>query len=84
MNTQLLLTIAEAANTTRMSEGFIKAAIRSGELRSGKFGRNRRILVDDLRAWAVRIIAGNTTDHGQSPAETSGNQVIERTVGVRP
>lgn len=79
----ILFTISEAAKQTMMSEGFIKAAIRSGELRSGKFGKSRRILADDLKAWAVKIVV-KTTDHGQSLTDSAQNQVTEKTVSVRP
>lgn len=78
----ILLTIAEAAESLRMSEGWVKQKIRAGELRSGKFGRSRRILATDLEAFARKIVV-TTSDLGRSPENSGLPEVSEKTVGVR-
>lgn len=49
--TRSLLTIAEAAEEVRMSEGFIKAAIRAKELPVIKMGSHTRLQMADLEQW---------------------------------
>lgn len=80
---QLLVTTAEAAAACRMSEGYIKKALRSGELRKVKHGRATRIRIEDLRAWNARNLVGSTADPVRSWTENQENQVVEKTVSVR-
>lgn len=62
-----LLTIKEAAEAIRMSEGYIKAAIRNDDLPVVQFGRvrGRRIRLEDLEEFVRRKIAGTTLSHEQ-------------------
>lgn len=54
MSDTILLTIKEAAMELRLSQGFIRAAIRRGELPVVKFGRSLRIFREQLIRWARR------------------------------
>ncbi len=80
---KIALTTEEAAGLVGMSEGFIKQHIRQKTLRSGTFGRSRRILRKDLDAWAETIVV-NSADLDRSPTENSPNQPVEKIVGARP
>lgn len=59
-----LLTIREAAAAIRMSEGWIKAAIRDGKLQALHFGRSVRIRPEALEEYILEI-AGATESRGQ-------------------
>ena len=50
----LLLTVKEAAQELRRSESWIRQEIRAHRLRSVKFGRNQRILAEELRRFVER------------------------------
>ena len=81
-----LLTIPEAADEIRMSEGYVKKEIREGRLVALKCGRHTRIERRMLEKWIERrpvIIAVNSTDFDRKPSDTSKNQVIEKTVSAR-
>lgn len=86
MSTTILLTIPEAAEECRMSEGYIKTAIRNRELEARKFGKNTRIERTELERWIkakpVKIVV-TMADQGQSPANPAPNQMVEKTVGAR-
>lgn len=78
----LLLTIKQAAHEAQMSESFIKKEIREGRLKAGKFGRSRRILSDDLRAWAEKIV-GSTPCLDESHTNCDLCYIAEKTVSAR-
>lgn len=59
-----LLTIREAAAEIRMSEGWVKKAIREGRLRALHFGRSVRIRPEDLAEY-IEKIAVDTQSCGQ-------------------
>lgn len=84
----LLLTLPEAAEQTRFSESFLKTEIRAGRLTRLKYGKAVRIRRSDLEVWAARFaevkIVGTTTGQGSVDSESPKNQVIEKTVSVRP
>lgn len=80
---KMLLTTQEAAQACSLSEGYIKAALRSGELPKVKHGRCTRIRVEDLQRWNARKIVGTVADHDGSLTENSENQVTEKTVHIR-
>jgi excisionase family DNA binding protein len=52
---RLLLTVEEAAEQLRLGRSTVFDLIRSGELRSVKIGRSRRIPLDALREFARRL-----------------------------
>lgn len=58
-----LLTIREAAAAIRMSEGWIKKAIRDGNLQALHFGRSVRIRPEALEEYILKI-AGDTESRG--------------------
>lgn len=60
-----LLTVAEAAKHVRMSEGWIKKAIRDGELQVIRFGKVRgvRIRIEDLQDYIERKIEVSAKSH---------------------
>lgn len=75
-----LLTIEEAAERIGMSKGWIKQAIRSGELVHAKFGKCVRIRIGDLEEYIDGKIVG-TTRSRQGSGGTKGHlEVIEKTV----
>lgn len=82
----LLLTIMEAADEVRLSDGFIKKEIREGRLLARKFGRTTRIERRALEAWIARQparIVGTPSGQGGSPSEMVPNGVLENTVSYR-
>lgn len=82
----LLLTIPEAAEEIRMSEGYIKKAIREGRLLARKFGRHTRIERQALERWiALQPVRNVVNVEGQDGAGTKNpqSQVIEKTVSAR-
>ena len=56
---RLAWSLTEVATSTGLSSGFLRKQVRSGSLRSRKFGRRLLILDEDLRAW---LGAAGTTD----------------------
>lgn len=65
-----LLTIDEAAKRIRMSSGWIRSAVRAGELRIVRFGKVRgvRIRPEDLEAFVRNKIVGIARSHEQGMA----------------
>lgn len=53
----ILLTIKEAAAAIRMSQGWIKKAVRQGDLRAIHFGRSVRIRPEDLEEYVLSVQA---------------------------
>ena len=51
-----LLTVKEAAGEIRMSEGWVKQAIRDGKLRVLRFGRSVRIQPEALADYIREIV----------------------------
>lgn len=47
----LAMTVEEAARRCNLSRATLYQRVLSGELRSAKIGRSRRILLTDLEAW---------------------------------
>lgn len=84
----LLLTIPEAAEETRMSAGFIKARIRSGELPVLKLGTRTRIERTALESFLTRLRAvpdsvPATDDQGRTAEKTIVGQAVDKTGSVR-
>lgn len=86
MNT-LLLTVAEAAEECRVSEGFLEKEIREKRLSTRKLGRLTRIERTELLRWIAdlpcREFVGTTSDQGESPRGSVAGQVAEKTIGTR-
>lgn len=55
---QLLLTIEEAADRLRIKRSMLYQLVGTGELKSIKVGRLRRIRVRDLEAFVDRLASG--------------------------
>ena len=51
---KLLLSTREVAHALGVSERFVKGLIHTGNLRSLRVGRLRRVYADDLRDWIER------------------------------
>lgn len=80
----LLLTIKEAAEETRLSEWFIKKAIRERDLIARKYGRATRIERSELEKWIkCRNLAGDAPVGGGESWESAENQVVESKVSIR-
>lgn len=79
-----LLTIKEAAAMCRMSQGWIKLAIRKKELPCVRFGRSVRIFQEALERYARSKIEGSTQSDGGSPSTETTKAVSEKTVSYRP
>ena len=78
-----LLTIKEAAAQCRMSQGWIKKAIRQGELPCVRFGRYVRIFEEALERYARSKIAVTTSSRDRSSPDTGSTGVSEKTVSYR-
>lgn len=50
----------EAATIARCSRGFLYKPIRTGELRSFKMGRSRKIMYEDLVSWVNSLADRNS------------------------
>lgn len=77
-----LLTIEQAAKATQFCRNTIKAAIKSGELRHGRFGRLVRIDEADLHAWIRRKIAVTMQSRDALEAEVAKMQLVEKKLSV--
>lgn len=69
-----------------MSESWVRAKIRSGDLRKVKFGREVRIFAEELRRLAERKIEVSGTGVFAPNNGRPGKpklQPVEKTVGVR-
>ena len=78
-----LLTIDQAAEATQFCRNTIKTAIKSGELRHGKFGRLVRIREEDLAEWVAQKIEGTMRLRLMFDQEIEKLQVIEKTLTGR-
>lgn len=70
-----LLTIKEAAVAIRMSEGWVKKAIRDKQLIALRFGRSVRIRPEDLADY-LNLVARNT--HSDMKAKREHIEQAER------
>lgn len=71
-----LLTIKDAAAAIRMSEGFVRQAIRCGDLLVVRLGkvRGKRIRPEDLERFVAGRIEGTTRSHEQEMASLAKMQ----------
>jgi excisionase family DNA binding protein len=81
-----LLSVKDAAKETGFSQSWVRAKIRSGELRKIKFGRAVRVFSADIQRLTERKIA--VTENGvASPItgtpKSETTQVVMKSIGVR-
>jgi excisionase family DNA binding protein len=80
-----LLTIKDAADHLQMSEGFVKKAIRNGELAVVRFGsRCVRIRPEDLDRYVKAKIEGASQSRDGLPADLKATPFQEKSVSYRP
>lgn len=85
---RLLLTIEEAAEELRMSPGYVRAKIRSGELPARKLGTRTRIERSALEAFiakqpTVPDFVTTVDGQGQTLGKFTFDQIIEKMAGGR-
>ena len=64
---RVLLTVEQAADTIGIGRTTTFALVKTGQLKSVKVGRLRRIPLDEVHAYTARLMAE------QNPAPTEGN-----------
>lgn len=77
-----LLTIKDAADALQMSQGWIKKAIREGELPVIRFGRSVRIFEEQLVRYCKKF-EGTTESLEGSPQESSVQAFQDKSAGYR-
>lgn len=74
MRERIFLSVDECASMLGVSRAFIYPAITSGSLKSFKWGRSRKVRMEDLRDFAARV----TAESGLEPLAAGPGAILEQ------